>query len=162
MTETSAATDLDRYERRILAVLQADARLSTQQVAERVGLSTSACWRRIRRLEKDGVILRYAAILDPAKAGIGECVFVHISLSRHSRELTRQFASLMQERQEVLECFFMTGDADVLLRVAVPSVAAYDAFVENVLFGAPGVQRVQSHFALRQIKCDTALPIDTR
>jgi len=162
MREETGQPSLDRYERRILALLQADARLTTQQVAERVGLSTSACWRRIRQLEARGVILRYAAILDPAKTGIGECVFVHVSLSRHSRELARQFASLMRERPEVLECFFMTGDADVLLRVATPSVAAYDAFVENVLFGAPGVQRVQSHFALRQIKCDTALPLDTR
>jgi Lrp/AsnC family transcriptional regulator, leucine-responsive regulatory protein len=164
MTDNAAsgAVPLDRYERRILEILQNDARLTNQELAQQVGLSPSACWRRVKALEEAGVILRYAAILDPKKAGVGECVFAHVSLARHSRELSEAFAALMLARPEVLECFFTTGDADVLLRVAIPSVSAYDAFLENVVFTAPGVSQVHSNFSLRQIKFETSLPLPAR
>jgi len=155
----SAPVALDRYERKILAILQNDARLTNQELAQQIGLSPSACWRRVKALEDGGVILRYAAVLDPKKAGVGECVFAHVSLSRHSRELSEAFAAAMQARPEVLECFFTTGNADVLLRVAIPSVSAYDEFLETVVFAAPGVSQVHSNFALRQIKYETALPL---
>jgi len=153
------AVSLDRYERSILIALQADGRLTNQDLARQVGLSPSACWRRVKRLEDTGVIQRYAAILDPGKVGIGETVFAHVSMARHSKTSSVQFAELMREQPEVMECFFTTGAADILLRVATPSVAAYDRFLEDVIFNASGVSQVHSDFALRMIKFETALPL---
>jgi len=150
---------LDRYERQILVALQADGRLTNQDLARQVGLSPSACWRRVKRLEEAGVILRYTAILDPKKVGIGETVFAHVSMVRHSKSPSSEFAELMRKKPEVMECFFTTGAADIILRVATPSVAAYDDFLENVIFNASGVSQVHSDFALRQIKFETALPL---
>jgi len=153
------AVSLDRYEYGILRALQADGRLTNQDLSQKVGLSPSACWRRVKSLEEAGVILRYSAILDPSKVGIGETVFAHISLKRHSKALSAEFAELMRERPEVMECFFTTGTADVILRVVTSSVAAYDEFLENVIFNARGVSQVRSDFTLRQIKYETALPL---
>jgi len=153
------AVSLDRYEYGILRALQADGRLTNQDLSQKVGLSPSACWRRVKSLEEAGVILRYSAILDPSKVGIGETVFAHISLKRHSKALSAEFADLMRKRPEVMECFFTTGTADVILRVVTSSVAAYDEFLENVIFNARGVSQVHSDFTLRQIKYETALPL---
>jgi Lrp/AsnC family leucine-responsive transcriptional regulator len=150
---------LDRYERDILLALQTNGRLTNQDLAQMVGLSPSACWRRVKGLEDTGVILRYTAILDPGKVGIGETVFAHVSMQRHSKSSIADFAELMRKQPEVMECFFTTGAADVILRVATPSVAAYDDFLENVIFNTPGVSQVHSDFALRQIKFETALPL---
>ena len=157
--QQTEAVSLDRYERSILIALQADGRLTNQDLARQVGLSPSACWRRVKRLEDTGVIQRYAAILDPGKVGIGETVFAHVSMARHSKTSSVQFAELMREQPEVMECFFTTGAADILLRVATPSVAAYDRFLEDVIFNASGVSQVHSDFALRMIKFETALPL---
>lgn len=159
-SEETPAPPLDKHERRILIELQADARLTNQQLAERVGLSPSACWRRVKALEDSGVILKYAAILDPKKVGIGECIFAHITLTRHSTTLTKEFADAILARPEVMECFYTTGDSDVLLRVVSPSVAAYNKFLEDFIFKAPGVLQIRSNFALRQIKLDTELPLE--
>ncbi len=150
---------LDRYEREILIALQADGRLSNQDLSRKVGLSPSACWRRVKGLEEAGVILRYTAILDPKKVGIGETVFAHVSMERHSRTPSLEFAELMRAQPEVMECFFTTGAADIIARVVTPSVAAYDRFLENVIFDASGVSQVHSDFALRRIKFETALPL---
>ena len=157
--EETGAVRLDTQERRILMELQGDARLTNQELAQRVGLSPSACWRRVKALEETGVILRYTAILDPKKVGLGECVFAHVTLARHSLAMTHEFAAAIRDRPEVMECFFTTGDADILLRVAIPSVSAYDKFLEDFVFSAPGISQVRSNFALRQIKFETALPI---
>lgn len=157
--EENQTVSLDRYERNILKALQIDGRLTNQDLARQVGLSASACWRRVKRLEETGVILRYTAILDPNKVGIGETVFAHISMARHSRTSSIEFAELMRRQPEVMECFFTTGAADIIVRVAIPSVAAYDRFLENVIFDAPGVSQVHSDFALRRIKFETALPL---
>jgi len=157
--EQTDVVPLDRYERQILIALQADSRLSNQDLARKVGLSPSACWRRVKGLEEAGVILRYTAILDPKKVGIGETVFAHVSMVRHSRTPSLEFAELMRRQPEVMECFFTTGAADIIVRVATPSVAAYDHFLENVIFDASGVSQVHSDFALRQIKSETALPL---
>jgi len=159
MKHENQAVSLDRYEYGILRALQADGRLTNQDLSQKVGLSPSACWRRVKSLEEAGVILRYSAILDPSKVGIGETVFAHISLKRHSKALSAEFAELMRKQPEVMECFFTTGAADVILRVVTSSVAAYDEFLENVIFNARGVSQVRSDFTLRQIKYETALPL---
>ena len=114
---------------------------------------------RSAKLERTGVILRYAAILDPKKVGFGECVFAHVTLARHEASLSREFAESMRDHPEVMECFYTTGDADILLRVVTPSVSAYDRFLEEYIFFAPGISQVRSNFALRQIKFETALPL---
>jgi DNA-binding Lrp family transcriptional regulator len=158
-TKLTTAMPLDRYEKRILIALQANARLTNQELASQVGMSPSACWRRVKALEDAGVILRYSAILDPKKVGIGETVFANVSLTRHSKALSVEFADLMRAHPEVMECFFTTGNADILLRVVTPSVTAYDEFLENIIFSAKGVSQVHSNFALRQIKFETALPL---
>ncbi len=158
--EEIGALRLAPQERRILIELQNDARLTNQELAQRVGLSPSACWRRVKALEEAGVILRYTAILDPKKVGLGECVFAHVTLARHSLVMNNEFADSIRARPEVMECFFTTGDADILLRVATPSVSAYDKFLEEFVFSAPGISQVRSNFALRQIKFETALPLD--
>ncbi len=155
----SEAVPLDHYERNILKALQTDGRLTNQDLARQVGLSPSACWRRVKALVDVGVILRYTAVLDSKKVGIGETVFAHVSMARHSKASSDEFAELMRKQPEVMECFFTTGSADIMLRVAIPSVAAYDHFLENVIFNAPGVSQVHSDFALRQIKFETALPL---
>ena len=158
--ETQSETvSLDRYERSILKALQADGRLTNQELSRQIGLSPSACWRRVKGLEDAGVILRYTAILDPKKVGIGETVFAHVSMARHSRASGIEFGELMRQRPEVMECFFTTGAADIILRVATPSVSDYDRFLENVVFDAPGISQVHSDFALRRIKFETALPL---
>ncbi len=159
MNRKTEAVELDRYEYKILQALQVDGRLSNQDLAESIGLSPSACWRRVKRLEEAGVILRYAAILDPHKVGVGETVFAHISMRRHSRRSSVEFADLMRKQPEVLECYFTSGAADIILRVATTSVAAYDEFLENVIFNARDVSQVHSDFALRRIKFETALPL---
>lgn len=153
------AVSLDRYELKILKALQADGRLTNQDLARQIGLSPSACWRRVKGLEDAGVILRYTAILDPKKVGIGETVFAHVSMARHSKTSSIEFADLMRKQPEVMECFFTTGAADIIMRVATASVAAYDHFLESVIFEASGVSQVHSDFALRRIKYETALPL---
>lgn len=158
-TAQSEALPLDHYERSILMALQADGRVSNQDLARQVGLSPSACWRRVKALEEAGVIQRYTAILDSKLVGIGETVFAHVSMSRASQSSSAEFAELMRQQPEVMECFFTSGSADIMLRVATSSVAAYDRFLENVIFNAPGVSQVHSDFALRQIKFETALPL---
>ncbi len=158
--QSDTPVPLDIFERRILVALQENARLTSQELAERVGLSASACWRRVKALEDAGVIKRYAAILDPKKVGLGECVFAHISLTRHSETLTREFAESIRARREVMECFHTTGTSDMLLRVVCPSVSAYDDFLHDFVFKARGIAQVHSNFALREVKFETALPIE--
>ena len=106
------------------------------------------------------MIQRYSAILGPKKVGVGECVFAHVSLTRHSKPLSQEFADLMLARQKVMECYIAIGEADIVLRVATPRVSAYDEFLANIIFGAQGVSQVHSNFALRQIRYETALPLE--
>jgi DNA-binding Lrp family transcriptional regulator len=149
----------DEFRRRILATLQHEGRLTNQELADRIGLSPSPCWRRVRELEKEGVIRRYAAILDPEKVGVGECVFLHVNLEMHNRESLIEFERAIQDRPEIVECYAVTGDADFLLKVFVPNIRAYDRFLNDIVFRIPGVAHVKSSFTLREVKNDTALPL---
>lgn len=150
----------DRYEKAILSELQDDARLTNQELADRIGLSASPCWRRVKALEESGVIRRYTAILDPQMLGVGECVFAHVTLERHVEGVIERFESMIRHRPEVLECFATTGDSDYLLRIVVPSTQAYGQFLEQHVFTIPGVGQVRSNVSLRAIKYDTRLPLD--
>ncbi len=156
---TAGPRVLDDIDRRILAVLQDDARISNVDLAGRVGLSPSPCLRRVRDLEESGLIRRYVALLDPAAVGLGVSVFIQVSLERQAEQGLGTFEQRILERPEVLECYLMTGDADYLLRVVVPDVAAFERFLLDHLTRIPGVASVKSSFALKQVKYRTALPL---
>ncbi|HNP63920.1 MAG TPA: Lrp/AsnC family transcriptional regulator [Woeseiaceae bacterium] len=145
-------------DRRVLSALQNDSRLTMQELAERVGMSTSACWRRVKALENDGVISRYAVIVDAKKAGFGLSSMVHISLARHEQQNVDNFVSEVSRHPEVLECFATSGEADFHLRVVVEDMDAYNAFLDDFIFKLPGVSQVRSNIVLKEIKSDTALP----
>lgn len=159
--ESDRSRALDEIDRRILEVLQDDARISNVDLAARVGLSPSPCLRRVRDLEERGVVRRYVALLDPGAVGLGVSVFVQVSLERQAEKGLETFEKRILARPEVLECYLMTGDADYLLRVVVPDVAAFERFLLDHLTRVDGVASIKSSFALKQVKYQTALPIPT-
>ena len=150
---------MDRLDRKILGCLQTDATMSTAQIAERVGLSTTPCWRRIQNLEKAGVIRGRVALLDREKLNVGVDVFVAVRTSQHNAEWLESFAAAVSGFPEVLEFYRMSGDIDYLLRVVVPDIAAYDAFYKRLIQQAD-ITDVSSSFAMERIKYTTALPLD--
>ena len=150
---------MDRLDRKILRLLQEDSTLAVADIAKRVGLSTTPCWRRIQKLEEEGVIQRRVAILDPAKVNTRVNVFVSIRTNTHSMEWLKRFTEVIQEFPEVVEFYRMSGDVDYLLRVVVPDIAAYDAFYKR-LISRIEIRGVSSTFAMEQIKNTTQLPLD--
>ncbi|GIL38289.1 AsnC family transcriptional regulator [Rhodospirillales bacterium TMPK1] len=159
MTMSQDARGLDSFEVRILQELQQDSRLTAQELSEKVGLSASPCWRRLKRLQDDGFIQRYTVLLDPQKAGVPECVFTHVTLTKHDLAGIEEFERAVSRRPEVLECYSTTGDADYLLRVVARDVRQYEQFLRDVIFTQKAVSQVKSNFALRAVKYETALPV---
>ncbi|MGB1547055.1 MAG: Lrp/AsnC family transcriptional regulator [Alphaproteobacteria bacterium] len=149
---------MDSIDRRILDCLQEDATMPLSNIAERVGLSATPCWRRIQKMEESGVILRRVALLDPMKLNVGVTVFLSIKTSQHNREWLEAFAKALIEMPEVAEFYRMSGEVDYLLRVVVPDIAAYDAFYKRLIEKVP-LSEVSSSFAMEQIKYTTALPL---
>jgi len=156
-----AAADLDSIDYAILGHLQQHARISNVELADRVGLSPAPCLRRVQALERSGVIRRYAALLNPNAVKRDVTVFVQISLDLQVEGRLESFEQAIMKREEVLECYLMTGDSDYLIRVVVPDVAAYERFLKDSLTRIVGVAGIKSSFALRQIKYSTALPLPT-
>ncbi len=152
-------SDLDTIDRKILAALQADSRISMQELGEKVGLSPSPCHRRVRLLEERGVITRYIAMVDQRAVGLPVSVFVSIKLERQKEEDLDRFAKAISGWQEVLECYLMTGPRDYLLRVVVSDLAAYERFLKQKLTRLDGIASIESSFALDQIKYSIALPV---
>ena len=150
---------MDAIDRKILTQLQNDASLSTAEIAERVGLSTTPCWRRIQNLEKSGVIRKRVALLDRARLNIGIDVFVAIRTSQHNIEWLEKFARAVGEFPEVVEFYRMSGEIDYLMRVVVPDIPAYDRFYKRLIQQA-NISDVSSSFAMERIKYTTALPLD--
>ena len=150
---------MDRLDRKILRLLQEDSTLAVADVARKVGLSTTPCWRRIQKLEEEGVIQRRVAVLDPAKVNTRVNVFVSIRTSTHSIEWLKRFSEVIQEFPEVVEFYRMSGDVDYLLRVVVPDIAAFDAFYKRMIAKIE-IRDVSSTFAMEQIKYTTQLPLD--
>lgn len=149
---------LEAKDQALLAELQVDSRLTMQELADRVGMSTSACWRRVKALESSGVISRYAVIVDAKKAGFGLSSMVHVSLARHEQKNVDHFIREVSRHPEVLECFATSGEADFHLRVVVEDIDAYNVFLDNFVFKLPGVSQVRSNIVLKEIKADTSLP----
>ena len=150
---------LDETDRKILSLLQADCRLTLTEVADKVGLSVSPCHRRIKRMEENGVVLRYAAVVDPRAVGLPVSVFVSIKLERQKEADLERFAKAIQSWREVVECYLMTGPRDYLLRVVVPDLIAYEQFIKQKLTRLDGIASIESSFALDQIKYSVALPL---
>ncbi len=150
---------LSRIDRRILDELQKDGRVTNLELAERVSLSPSACLRRVRSLEEAGVIRGYAALLDPARVGLGLLAFVTVKLEKRGRMPTDAFARACREWPEVAACHATSGDMDYLLRVHVEDLAHFSRFVMDSLLKQPGVIDLKSSFALEQVKETTALPL---
>jgi Lrp/AsnC family leucine-responsive transcriptional regulator len=149
----------DRTDRRILELLQADGRLSNQELAERVSLSPSPCLRRVRALEKAGVIQRYAALLDPLRVGLELLAYVSVKLEKRGKMPVDQFTRAVLSWPEVITCFSMTGDMDYLMRVQVEDLAHYSRFIMEKLLKQPGVIDIRSNFVLERVKETTALPL---
>ncbi|MCH8835268.1 MAG: Lrp/AsnC family transcriptional regulator [Proteobacteria bacterium] len=151
---------LDAIDRRILEHLQDNARISNVDLAARVGISASPCWRRVRELEESGVISNYVTLIDAASVGLMVSVFVNVSLEKQVERELDVFQNAIRERPEVMECYLMTGEADFLLRVVVPDLMAYERFLMDHLTRVPGIASIRSSFALKQVKYRTALPLD--
>ena len=149
---------LDAIDRKILTVLQEDASLSVAEIGDRVGLSSTPCWKRIQRLEADGVILRRVALVDQNKIGLGITVFVSVESADHSEAWLKTFASAVSAMPEVMEFYRMAGDVDYMLRVVVADMQSYDVFYKK-LIGAVPLKNVTSRFAMEKIKSVTALPV---
>jgi Lrp/AsnC family transcriptional regulator, cysteine-sensing transcriptional activator len=149
---------MDQIDRKILDLLQHDATLSIAEIGNRVGLSQTPCWKRIQRMEAEGVIERRVALLNPEKLGLGLTVFVSIETADHSREWLARFAEFVSKMPEVLEFYRMAGDVDYMLRVVVSDMAAYDAFYKHLIAAIP-LKNVTSRFAMERVKATTILPI---
>jgi DNA-binding Lrp family transcriptional regulator len=149
---------LDRKDRAVLKALQQDSRLTMQQLAALTGMSSSACWRRVKSLEDSGVIDRYAVVVNPQKAGFTLSSMTLVSLARHEEKNVENFVKEVARHPEVLECFATSGEADFHLRVVVEDMEAYNRFLDDFIFRLPGVSQVRSNIVLKEIKLDTALP----
>ncbi|MEP2943216.1 MAG: Lrp/AsnC family transcriptional regulator [Hyphomicrobiales bacterium] len=150
---------MDRLDRKILSIIQSDATVSVAEIGKRVGLSTTPCWRRIQKMEEDGVILRRVAVLDASSVNASVTAFVSIVTSDHSDEWLKRFAELIREFPEVVEFYRMAGQVDYLLRVVVPDIAAYDAFYQKLIEKIK-ISDVSTTFAMEQIKYTTELPLN--
>lgn len=152
--------ELDRYDRKILDVLQREGRISNQELAERIGLSPSPCLRRVRALEEVGVIAGYRAVLDASRLGLSLLALIHISMDRHTPERFANFEARVAELPEVLECLLITGqDADYQLKVIVRDMEAYQVLLLNKITRIEGVSGVHSSFVMRRVVDTTALPL---
>ncbi|WP_434776507.1 Lrp/AsnC family transcriptional regulator [Pseudomonas oryzihabitans] len=150
----------DSYSLKILAALQQDGRLSVQDLSQRIGLSTTPTWKRLKTLEKDGVIQGYTTVVDRTRVGLATCVLAEVNLSRHVENVVEEFERAVQDCPAIIECFSTTGQADYLLKVVTADIASYDAFLHSVIFKLPGVSEIRSAVVLREIKRPSPLPLD--
>jgi Lrp/AsnC family transcriptional regulator, leucine-responsive regulatory protein len=151
--------ELDKTDLRILAELQQDGSLTNVELARRVNLSPSPCLARVKALESNGVIERYVALASAKALGLGLNVFINISLKEQSKQALAEFEQRIAEHDEVMECYLMTGDSDYLIRVAVADMAALERFILEQLTPIPGIEKIRSSFALKQVRYKTALPL---
>jgi Lrp/AsnC family transcriptional regulator len=153
----SAEKNLDRLDREILRLLAADASLSLGDIATKVGLTQTPCWKRIRRMEQDGIIQRRVAIVDADKVGLPVSVFVAVETSDHSSEWLARFAQVIRDTPEIVDAWRMSGDVDYLMHVVVPDIAAYDQFYRRLIADIP-LRNVSSRFSMERMKA-APLPI---
>lgn len=152
-------TDIDDYEKRIIRELQRDATLTTAEVAERVGLSASPCWRRIDRLHREGYIRARVALVDRRKVGLNAHIFAHVKLNAHGRANLDEFSEAIRSFPEVLDAYVLMGSMDFMLRIVARDIDAYESLFFERLSKLPGVQEINSTVALSEIKSTNELPI---
>ncbi len=150
---------LDQVDYRILAQLQENSAITNVELAKRVHLSPSPCLNRVKALESSGVIQKYVALAEPKALGIGLNVFISISLKEQSKATLAEFERRIADHDEVMECYLMTGDSDYLIRVAITDMATLEKFILEQLSPIPGVEKIRSSFALKQVRYKTALPL---
>ncbi|MDR5762641.1 Lrp/AsnC family transcriptional regulator [Caballeronia sp. LZ035] len=156
---TTARQRLDRIDIGILNQLQHNARITNAELARAVNLSATPCFNRVRALEKAGLFRQHVTLLDPEALGLSINVFIQVSLEKQVKDALARFEQAISERPEVMECYLMTGDADYLLRVVLPDIAALERFILERLTTLPGVSNIRSSFALKQVRYKTALPL---
>jgi Lrp/AsnC family transcriptional regulator, leucine-responsive regulatory protein len=151
---------LDRYDRLLLSELQRDSRQTVQQLAAAVGLSSTPCWKRVKELEARGVIRRYTALVDREKVGLSLCVLAELNLTRHHEDDVRRFEEAVEGCPQIVSCYATTGQADYVIKVLVPDIKSYEAFLHETAFKLPGVTHVRSSVVLKEVKAETRLPLE--
>lgn len=152
-------TELDALDRKILNLMQEDASLTIAEIADRVGLSQSPCWRRIQRMRQEGIILGQVTVLDRQRVGLNAQIFAQVRLNAKGRENIEEFSQAIQGFKEVLECYVTLGTTDFILRIVASDINAYERFFFDRLSRVPGIQEINSMVALSQIKSTTSLPL---
>jgi Lrp/AsnC family leucine-responsive transcriptional regulator len=152
-------TDIDRTDRRILGILQADGRMATVELADRIGLSPTATSERLKRLQRDGFIVGYSARLDPARLGLGLLVFVEVLLDKTTPDAFERFSGAVRRAPEVLECHMVAGGFDYLMKTRVADMAAYRRFLGEILLALPGVKETRTYAVMEEVKSDGILPV---
>ena len=148
---------IDRTDQQLLDHLQDDCRITNGQLAAKLGISPSSCWRRIKSLEDVGLITGYSALVDRSVAGFDFSAIVHVSLSRQQENTVHEFVEAINQRREILDCYATTGDADYHLRVVVRDIAEFNLFLDEILFRIPGVAHVRSNIILKDVKSSMKL-----
>ena len=151
--------ELDRYDLHILKILQNDSSISMQDLGAQIGLSHTPCWRRVKKLEEHGVIIKQVALLNSKNLDLDVNVFVHVTLRQHHENALNRFEEAVSQLTEVVECYTVSGETDFLLRVVVKDVEAYEKLLKGTLLQLPEVGNLSSTFALRQVKYTTEIPI---
>jgi DNA-binding Lrp family transcriptional regulator len=151
---------LDRHDVLLLTELQRDARQTVQQLAERVGLSSTPCWKRVKDMEAAGIVRGYTAVIDREKVGLSLCVIAELNLTRHSEDVVRHFERAVADCPQIVSCYSTTGQADYVLKVLVRDIQAYEQFLHETAFKLPGVTHVRSSVVLKEVKSGLRLPIE--
>lgn len=151
--------NLDRYDEQILKILQQDSRITNQNLAEKIGISPSPCWRRVKRLEDDKIIKGYGVLLDRRKIDLGVMVFIRVSIDRHSEVEAKKFEEKVLELDNVVACYSIGGDADFLLQVVSKNLDTYADFAMKTIRRLPGIKEMQSMFTLKEIKSFNGFPV---
>jgi|SRR5688572_16189472 len=150
---------LDRQDVVLLTELQRDAHQTVQQLAERIGLSSTPCWKRIKEMETSGVIRGYTALIDREKVGLALCVIAELNLTRHNEDVVTQFEKEVAGCPQIVSCYATTGQADYVIKVLMPDIKAYERFLHETAFKLPGVTHVRSSVVLKEVKAESRLPI---
>ena len=152
--------ELDKQDVVLLTELQRDSHQTVQQLADRVGLSSTPCWKRIKEMEGNGIIRGYTALIDREKVGLALCVIAEVNLTRHNEDVVQQFEKEVADCPQIVSCYSTTGQADYVLKVLMPDIKAYERFLHETAFKLPGVTHVRSSVVLKEVKAETRLPIE--
>ena len=152
--------ELDRHDVLLLAELQRDSRQTVQQLAAAVGLSATPAWKRVKELEAAGIIRGYTALVDREKVGLSLCVLAEVNLTRHNEDDVRRFEQAVAATPQIVSCYATTGQADYVIKVLVPDIKSYEAFLHETAFKLPGVTHVRSSVVLKEVKAEARLPLE--